>query len=227
MALRRDVELTGDFPETLPAVGAAPPQLTQAVLSLVHGASESFKGPGRVRLWAEPESARFVKLRLAHTGVVQGARHDLSLVRNVACAIGGSVSVEPGEASTTVTLLLPVAPAVGTPQPPAPLPRRADIRLGDPRASAFVTSLLASAGFRPAPREASVLAVWEGGEDPALVRRYLDGHASRRVLLLGTPRAPAPTRRVSVVPEATNLEAVRRTLGTVVEELLEITDDTI
>jgi hypothetical protein len=72
-----------------------------------------------------------------------------------------------------------------------------------------------------------VLAVWDGDEDPALVRRYLDGHASRRVLLLGTPPAPAPARRVSVVREATNLEAVRRALGTVVEELLEITDDTI
>jgi hypothetical protein len=30
---------------------------------------------------------------------------------------------------------------------------------------------------------------------------------------------------VSVVSEPTNLEAVRRTLGTMVEELLEITDD--
>jgi hypothetical protein len=148
-------------------------------------------------------------------------------VRGFACAVKGSFSVEAEGTGTTVTLLLPVAPAVGTPAPPTPLPRRAEVHLGDPRASAFVASLLAAAGFEPAPREASVLAVWDGDEDPALVRRYLDGHASRRVLLLGTPPAPAPARRVSVVREATNLEAVRRALGTVVEELLEITDDTI
>jgi hypothetical protein len=70
-----------------------------------------------------------------------------------------------------------------------------------------------------------VLAVWDGTEDPATVTRYLGENSSRRILLLGAPSSPAPPRGVSVVSEPTNLEAVRRTLGTMVEELLEITDD--
>ena len=151
-----------------------------------------------------------------------------SCTRMISC---GSLAVASDGGRTTVTLLLPVAPAAAesAARPPLPgLPRRAEIQLKDPRAAAFVTSLLASAGFEVAPRrDGSVLAVWDGSEDPAAVRRYLGENASRRVLLLGAPPSPAPARRVSVVNEPGNLEALRRTLGMMVEELLEITDDSI
>ncbi|MCK6461737.1 MAG: hypothetical protein L6Q95_17795, partial [Planctomycetes bacterium] len=127
-----------------------------------------------------------------------------------------------------VVLRLPVAATAAEARPASPaLPRRAEIQLKDARAAAFVTSLLSSAGFEVASRrDGSVLAVWDGSEDPAAVRRYLGENTSRRVLLLGAPRSPAP-RGASVVSEPGNLEAVRRTLGTMVEELLEITDDSI
>lgn len=233
MALRRDVQLSGDFPEGLPPVAAAPPQLTHAVLSLVHNVGEAFDGPGRIRLSAESEGTRFVKLcvRDASPGTPRRAVEPLekraAAVRGFASSVGGSLFV----GAEMVTLLLPVAPAAAE-SAARPLPRalrrRAEIQIKDARAAAFVTSLLASAGFEIAPRrDGSVLAVWDGSEDPASVDRYLHENASRRVLLLGTPRSPAPPRRVSVVNEPTNLEAVRRTLGTMVEELLEITDDSI
>jgi hypothetical protein len=125
-----------------------------------------------------------------------------------------------------VTLLLPVAGNPAATPPARPLPRRAEVALKDTRAAAFVTSLLASAGFEVAG-DRSVLAVWDGSENQEAVRRYLAGHASRRVLLVGPPQGVAPGVRVSVVNETHNLEAVRRTLGGMVQDLLEITDDTI
>jgi hypothetical protein len=144
-------------------------------------------------------------------------------VRSFAVAAGGSLQIGPAE----VALRLPVAPAAAETRPAAVLPRRAEVHVKDPRAAAFVTSLLSSAGFEVAARrDGSVLAVWDGSEDPAAVRRYLGENASRRVLLLGAPRSPPP-RGASVVSEPGNLEAVRRTLGMMVEELMEITDDSI
>ncbi|MFI5401749.1 MAG: GAF domain-containing protein [Planctomycetota bacterium] len=233
LALRRDVQLLGVFPEGLPPVAASPPQLTHAVLSLVHEVGETIEGPGALRLWAEAEGPRFVKvcLREGSGGSTRRAAEPLEKrlvsVRDVLSSAGGSLSVEDGN----VTLLLPVAPAAAesAARPAARfLRRRAEIQVKDPRAAAFVSSLLASAGFEIAPRrDGSVLAVWEGSEDPAAVRRYLHENASRRVLLLGAPASSAPPPRVSVVSEPGNLEAVRRTLGTMVEELLEITDDSI
>lgn len=208
-------------------MAAATPQLTQAVFSLVHDAGEALKGPGRVRLSADLMSPRFVRISLS-TGAAELRAGDLAMVRGFAVSVGGSLFVGSDADGTTVTLVLPVAAAVAAPPPAHVLPRRAEIQLKDPRAQAFVTSLLVSAGFEVAPRrDGSVLAVWEGSEDPGTVRRYLGEHSTRRVLLIGAPRAPAPGARVSVVNEPKNLEAVRRALGTMVEELLEITDDQI
>jgi len=233
MALRRDVHLWGDFPPDLPPVAAPPPRLTHAVLALVHDIGEAFQGPGSIRLWAEPENSRFVRLCLRDTAPEfprRGAElleRRATAVRDFATSVGGSVGVE----AETVTLLLPVVPAAveSSERPPTrALPRRAEIHVSDPRAAAFVTTLLASAGFEIAPRrDGSVLAVWDGSEDPASVRSYLGEDASRRILLLGTPPSPAPPRRVCVVNEPGNLEAVRRMLGTMVEELMEMTDDSI
>jgi hypothetical protein len=229
LALRRDVQLTAAFPKGLPAVAAAPPQLTHAVLGLVHNLGEAFDGPGRILVRAEPDGPRFVRLSVADASPEPRAREVEALGKRAAAArsfaeqAGGSLEIGPHE----VVLRLPVA-ATAEARPASPaLPRRAEISVRDPRAAAFVTSLLASAGFEVAARrEGSVLAVWDGSEDPAAVRRYLDENASRRVLLLGAPRSPAP-RGASVVSEPGNLESVRRTLGTMVEELLEITDDSI
>ncbi len=236
MALRREVQLSGTFHEGLPPVAAAPPQLTHAVLSLVHSLGEAIEGPGTIRLWAEAESTRFVKLCLRDASpstrrrALEPLERRAAAVRGFATSVGGSLGVESDANGTTVTLLLPVAPAAAE-SAARPLPRvrrRAEIQVRDPRAAAFVTSLLASAGFEiAARRDGSVLAVWDGSEDPASVDNYLHENASRRILLLGAPRSPAPPRRVSVVNEPGNLEAVRRTLGTMVEELLEITDDSI
>jgi hypothetical protein len=230
LALRRDVQLLGDFPESLPPVAASPPQLTHAALGLVHDVAETLDGPAAIRLSADAWNARFVSFRVASPEPRRRAL-ELAAARAFAASVGGSLAVDSDAGLSTVTLLLPVAPAAAesAARPPLPgLPRRAEIQLKDPRAAAFVTSLLASAGFEVAPRrDGSVLAVWDGSEDPAAVRRYLGENASRRVLLLGAPPSPAPARRVSVVNEPGNLEALRRTLGTMVEELLEITDDSI
>ncbi|HEX5139033.1 MAG TPA: GAF domain-containing protein [Planctomycetota bacterium] len=229
LALRRDVQLTAAFPDGLPPVAAAPPQLTHAVLGLVHVLGETFEGPGRILVRAEPDGARFVRLSVAdaspdpHRRALEPLEKRTAGARSFAVAAGGSLDVGPNE----VALRLPVAPAAAEPRfLPESLPRRAEIQLKDARAAAFVTSLLASAGFEITPRDKSVLAVWDGSEDPAAVRRYLSENTSRRVLLLGAPRSPAP-RGASIVNEPGNLEAVRRTLGTMVEELLEITDDSI
>jgi GAF domain len=230
LALRRDVQLTATFPEGLPPVAAAPPQLTHAVLGLVHILGEAFEGPGRILVRAELDGARFVRLSVADASpeprgrAVEPLEKRTAAVRGFAVAAGGSLQVLPAE----VALRLPVAPAAAETRPASPvLRRRAEISVKDPRAAAFVTSLLSSAGFEVAARrDGSVLAVWDGSEDPAAVRRYLGENTSRRVLLLGAPRSPAP-RGASVVSEPGNLEAVRRTLGTMVEELLEITDDSI
>jgi signal transduction histidine kinase len=232
MALRRDVQLSATFPEGLPPVAAAPSRLTHAVLGLVHILGEAFDGPGRMLVRAEPQGTRFVRLSIADASPGPRGRALEPLAKRVvparsfALSVGGSLAVGPEE----ITLLLPVAAAAAEPlaRPRGLAPRRAEVVLKDPRAAAFVTSLLTSAGFEVSPRrEASVLAVWDGSEDPAEVRRYLAVSTARRVLLLGTPPAYEPGRRVSVVAEPTNLEAVRRTLGAMVEELLELTDDSI
>ncbi len=230
LALRRDVHLTATFPEGLPPVAAAPPQLTHAVLGLVHILGEGFGGPGRILVRAEADGPRFVRLTVAdaspepHARPIEPLEKSTAAVRAFAVAQGGSLELAPSE----VALRLPVAPTAADARPAArALPRRAEISVKDARAAAFVTSLLSSAGFEVASRrDGSVLAVWDGNEDPAAVRRYLNENTSRRVLLLGAPRSPAP-RGASVVSEPNNLEAVRRTLGTMVEELLEITDDSI
>lgn len=229
LALRRDVQLTATFPDGLPQVAVAPPQLTHAVLGLIHVLGEAFDGPGRILVRGEADGPRFVTVSVADASPEPRARAADALekrttaVRGFATAAGGTLQILPSE----VVMRLPAASSA-EPRPPLPvLPRRAEIQLKDARAAAFVTSLLASAGFQVSrKREGSVLAVWDGTEDPAAVRRYLSENSSRRVLLLGAPGSPAP-RGASVVNEPHNLEAVRRTLGTMVEELLEITDDSI
>ena len=43
---------------------ASPPQLTHAILGLVHDVAETIEGPASIRLSAEAWSARFVSFRL-------------------------------------------------------------------------------------------------------------------------------------------------------------------
>ena len=241
------VKLTGNFPAELPPVSAAAPHLTQSILNLVINSSEAIRGPGLVRLWAEPETARYVRICVADSGEgmppeVRDRAVDplfttkkrslatglgLSIVRGFACSVGGSLSIESDEQlGTTVTLLLPVAgPAELTPDDI--LPRRAEVRLSDPRAEAFVTSLLTSSGFEIVQErgEGSALAVLDANGNGKEMLRYLEEDISRRLLVIGQPHRGVQGRRVSIVSEPKNLEAVRQALGTIVQDLLGITDD--
>jgi signal transduction histidine kinase len=247
----RNVALRVTLPSNLPPVRISADLLSQAVLHLLVNARQA-GARSSVRISAETAADnRSVRLGVSDDGEgmsaevrchalepffttrqrSRGTGLGLSVVHGIVKAAGGSVDIHscPG-AGTTVVLTLPTVHAPRTPPSDSLDSRKqfASVSVLDRRVSAYVSSLLASAGFRvrataaDAPAD-SILWVTASECRPA-VARYLAEHPDRRVLVLGPPGGSVRRSRVSYAVHSSDLDDVRRSLRATIHAIRETTD---
>jgi signal transduction histidine kinase len=248
-ALPKEVNFHADLPADLPRIRVPRHRLTQAVLNLLVNAGEATEGHGKVRLWGTVKSGSWVRLGVSDDGrgMSQNVRRHalepffttrsrglstglgLSLVHGVAKGAGGTVKIEssPGRGTTVVLTL----PAIEEPNRLQETPRRvASVSLKDRRISAYVSTLLRSAGFgvRHAPpdvRPDSILWVTTAGATRReSVIRYLEEDYDRRVILVGQSGPAKPQHRIVQIQDPGDLEALHQSLRATVQEIQEISD---
>jgi signal transduction histidine kinase len=210
--LSKDVTLTMDVPAQMPAAAIAPHQLTQAIFNLVVNAGESIEDTGRVTVTAS-HAEDLVRISVSDTGCgmseeVRRQAMDpffttkkrslstglgLALVHGIVSAAGGSVQIDSEvRRGTTVSLLLPVAPASDEVEA-APRPRRALIALQDHRVGSLMAGILTARGwevetipFDEHPSLDETADAWIGSIDTMPARRvesFLASSPSKRVVL--------------------------------------------
>jgi len=234
------VRLEIDLPAEVAPVRVAPHRLTQAVLNLTVNAGEAMPDGGRLRLWAAADDRDgFVQIGITDDGVgmteeVQLRVLDpffttktrglstglgLSLVHRVVASCGGTMHIdsEPGK-GTTVILTLPTADLGAADGGAAPRTKvRAAVSLSDPQTTAWVSILLASAGFevhRTDDGELDGSRLWitePTAQNLRTAKRFASGR-DRRIIVLGPAARAWTDLGAIVVEESKDLEAIRSAL---------------
>ena len=234
------VRLEIDLPAEVAPVRVAPHRLTQAVLNLTVNAGEAMPDGGRLRLWAAADDRDgFVQIGITDDGVgmteeVQLRVLDpffttktrglstglgLSLVHRVVASSGGTMHIdsEPGK-GTTVILTLPAADLGAADGGAAPRTQvRAAVSLSDPQTTAWVSILLASAGFevhRTDDGELDGSRLWitePTAQNLRTAKRFASGR-DRRIIVLGPAARAWTDLGAIVVEESKDLEAIRSAL---------------
>ncbi|MHC4164921.1 MAG: ATP-binding protein [Planctomycetota bacterium] len=250
--LLKGVAVCVSLPPALPPVRISEHLLSQAVLNLLVNAREATGGRGNVRIWAEAAADNlWVRLGVSDDGhgmSVEVQHHalepffttrkrrlgtglGLSVVHGVVRAAGGSIHIDscPGGGTSVVLTLAAVHAPRAAPSDSVDADMRvASVSILDRRTSAYVSSLLGSAGFSvhetatDSPVD-SVLWVTASECRPA-VARYLAGDPGRRVLVLGRPAGPVGRARVTHAVDPSDLEGLRRALRATVHATVETTD---
>ncbi len=237
-----------DLPTDLPEIAVPPHRLTQAILNLVVNSGEAIRGEGIIRIWGrDVAEAGVVRIGVTDSGegMTEAVRRQaldpffttkkrglgtglgLSLVRGVAQAAGGSVSIEsaPGK-GTTVTLDLPTFQRSDVSPTARPNGQRsALITIRDRRAATYVSSLLQTARFVVRhgdvdDEEGSRLWILDpGAVSVDSARRFLQADASRRIILFGPHGEQWSSLGAATIEDPTDFEQLRDTLAEVLQAI--------
>ncbi len=240
-ALPRGASLRLDVPEGLPPVALAPHRLTQALFNLVVNAGEAIAERGTVAVWGRAlDDRRFVRIGVTDDGhgMTPEVRRQaldpffttkcrglstglgLALVHAIARSAGGRVDIDsaPGE-GTTVVLSVPAAEEAPAPaSAPRGAGRRAAVSVDDARLATLLGALLESEGFQVARtdgRPSEDASLWLTQPLPQRLdeaRRFLDGSASRRVIVLGGLMPEWEALGAVTLADDCGMEAIRQAL---------------